>query len=100
MLRNTRRKKGIRVLRDPLFSSSVPTIPAIPVSDIAGARDHMKPNTYQDNPALRPTVLMTAVKQTVYRPSVPAARQITPRDVPQVRQDATAPVARTTIRAA
>lgn len=58
----------------------------------------MQPNIYKDNPALRPTVLVTAVKETVYRPSPPT--RTTPREVPQVRQDATAQVARTTIRAA
>jgi hypothetical protein len=57
----------------------------------------MKPFTYKDNPALRPTVLVTAVKETVYRPST---RPITPRELPPVRQDATSPVARTTTRAA
>jgi hypothetical protein len=59
----------------------------------------MKPSNYDNNPALRPTVLVTAVKETVYRPSAPT-RTITPHDVPQVRQDATAHVARTTTRAA
>ena len=59
----------------------------------------MKSNIYEDNPALRPTVLVTAVKETVYRPSTPM-RPITPRSVPPVRQDATSPVARMTTRAA
>jgi hypothetical protein len=56
----------------------------------------MATNTYNQNPALRPTVLVNAVMKTVYRPT---PRQ-TPREVPPVRPDATAPVARTTTRAA
>jgi hypothetical protein len=57
----------------------------------------MPTHTYSQNPALRPTVLVHEVMKTVYRPT---ARLVTPRDVPQVRQDATLPVARTTTRAA
>ena len=59
----------------------------------------MKTNAYKYHPALRPTVLVTAVRETVYRPS-PPTRQITPREVPPIRPDATLPVARKTTRAA
>jgi hypothetical protein len=59
----------------------------------------MATNTYKENPSLRPTVLVTAVKETVYRPTAPA-RTTTPRDTVQVRPDATTPVALTTNRAA
>jgi hypothetical protein len=57
----------------------------------------MATNAYNQNPALRPTVLVSTVMTKVDRP---APRPTTPREVPQVRQDATAPVARTTTRAA
>jgi hypothetical protein len=57
----------------------------------------MPTHPYQNNPALRPTVLLRDVMKTVYRPTM---RALTPRETPQVRPDATEPVARTTIRAA
>ena len=50
------------------------------------------PNDYLDNPALRPTILISEVLNKVYRPS---------REVPQIRPEATEPrVARETGRAA
>lgn len=49
--------------------------------------------TYTNNPALRPTVLLRDVMKTVYRPSGP-------REVPSLSPDATEPVARETNRAA
>jgi hypothetical protein len=53
----------------------------------------MPPNTYSQNPALRPTVLIQEVMKTVYRPTIA-------RDVP-ARPDATDHVvARETPRAA
>jgi hypothetical protein len=53
----------------------------------------MPNDTYDKNPALKPTVLVHALMKNVYRPSAP-------RDVPPVRPDATERVARTTTRAA
>jgi len=53
----------------------------------------MTTNTYTDNPALRPTVLVNEVMKTVYRPT-------TPREAPPVRPDATDRIARATTRAA
>ena len=49
-------------------------------------------STYDQNPALRPTILIQAIKQDVYRPS---------RELPPARPDATDDrVARETPRAA
>jgi len=57
---------------------------------------HMTPiNTYTQNPALKPTVLLRDLMKNVYRPSVTGEQQ------PPPRPDATEPrIARETGRAA
>lgn len=60
----------------------------------------MKPNTYDANPALRPTQLVDAVMTTVYRPTAGRPLVMTSSEVPAVRPDATISVARSTTRAA